>query len=319
MTNHRHDLPQARGEILLTDGGLETTLIFENGIDLPEFASFPLLDDDDGRAALLEYFRTYTDIARQHGVGIVLETPTWRASADWGRVLGYEAADLARLNADAVDLLREVREAYAPSTAVVISGNVGPRGDGYEVGDQMTVEEAEDFHRAQVGALVDAGADLVTALTMTYVEEAIGFARAAASVDVPAVVSFTVETDGTLPTGQPLGEAIAAVESATGGSPLSYGINCAHPDHFGDTVAAAVEAGETWVNRIGLVRANASRMSHEELDAAEELDAGDRAELGGQYANLRRLLPNLTVMGGCCGTDHGHISEIARSALAIDT
>ncbi|MDX2378572.1 MAG: homocysteine S-methyltransferase family protein [Acidimicrobiia bacterium] len=316
MTIHRHDLPQANGQTLLTDGGLETTLIFDNGIDLPEFASFPLLDDEAGRAALLDYYRTYSDIARRHEVGIVLETPTWRASADWGDVLGYDESELARLNAAAVELLEEVRAAYEPTTTVVISGNVGPRGDGYEVGERMSVEEAERFHTAQISALAGAGADLVTALTMTYVEEATGFAQAAAAVGLPAVVSFTVETDGSLPTGQPLGEAIGAVESATGGSPIAYGINCAHPDHFVDTLTAAADAGEGWVDRIGLVRANASRMSHEELDNAEDLDVGDRAELGGLYADLKRLLPNLTVMGGCCGTDHGHIAEIANSTLA---
>jgi homocysteine S-methyltransferase len=317
MTTHRHDLPQANGETLLTDGGLETTLIFDEGIDLPEFASFPLLDDEAGRAALLDYYRRYADIAQGHEVGIVLETPTWRASADWGEVLGYDEAALARLNTAAVDLLQEVRDAYEPTTTVVISGNVGPRGDGYDVGDRMSTGDAERFHTAQIAALAAAGVDLVTALTMTYVEEATGFARASEAVGVPAVVSFTVETDGSLPTGQPLGAAIGEVEAATGGSPLAYGINCAHPDHFADTLQVAAEAGEGWVNRLGLVRANASRMSHEQLDNAEELDAGDRVELGGQYADLRRLLPNLTVMGGCCGTDHGHIAEIAGSALTV--
>jgi homocysteine S-methyltransferase len=317
MTTYRHHLPQARGETLLTDGGLETTLVFDEGIDLPEFASFPLLDDDAGRSMLLDYYRSYVDVARRHEVGIVLETPTWRASADWGELLGYDEAALARLNAAAVGLLRDVRDASEPTTTVVISGNVGPRGDGYEVGDRMSAEAAERFHTPQVAALAGAGADLVTALTMTYVEEAIGFARAADAVGAPAVVSFTVETDGSLPTGQPLGAAIGEVEAATGGSPLAYGINCAHPDHFADTLAVAGGAGEAWVDRIGLVRANASRMSHEELDNAQELDAGDRAELGGLYAELRRLLPTLTVMGGCCGTDDGHVTEIARSALAV--
>ena len=297
---------------MLTDGGLETTLIFDLGFDLPEFASFPLLESESGRKALLDYYRTYSRIAEDHGVGIVLETPTWRASADWGTVLGYDSEDLHRINTAAVDLLRQIRAEFEPGgTTVVISGNIGPRGDGYDPGDQMTVEEAESFHRAQIETFASAGADQITVLTMTYAEEAIGVARAAVSVDIPAIISFTVETDGCLPTSQPLGEAIEQVEAATSGSPLAYGINCAHPDHFTATLAA----GGDWVERIGLVRANASRMSHEELDNAEELDAGNPVELGDLYADLRQLLPNLNVMGGCCGTDHTHIAEIGRAVI----
>ncbi|MGI9603771.1 MAG: homocysteine S-methyltransferase family protein [Acidimicrobiales bacterium] len=312
MSTHRHDLPQANGEVLLTDGGLETTLIFDAGYDLPEFASFPLLETDTGRTSLVDYYRTYADAARRHGVGIVLETPTWRASADWGSVLGYDADSLATINAAAVDLLRQIRAEYEPvGTKVVISGNLGPRGDGYEPGDQMTADEAADYHGAQVATLADSGADQITVLTMTYAEEAVGVARAAVAAAMPSVISFTVETDGHLPTGQPLGDAIEQVEAATGGAPIAYGINCAHPDHFRTMLAT----GGGWVERIGLVRANASRMSHDELDNAEELDVGDRAELGALYAELRQLLPNLAVMGGCCGTDHGHIHEIGRHAL----
>lgn len=311
MTTYRHNLPQAGGTALLTDGGLETTLIFDNGIDLPEFASFPLVTTERGRDALLDYYRTYASLASEQGVGIVLDTPTWRASADWGRILGYDADALRDVNMAAVALVRQIHDEFEPATTVVVSGNIGPRGDGYEVGEQMTPEEAESFHHPQADALAEAGADLVTALTMTYVEEAIGVTRAAAAVGIPSVISFTVETDGNLPTGQALGEAIEQVDAATGNPPVAFGINCAHPDHFTETIAG----GGAWTDRIGLIRANASRMSHEELDAAEELDAGDRVELGELYADLGALLPNLTVMGGCCGTDHGHIAEIGRSAL----
>ena len=312
MTIYRHDLPQAGGQTLLTDGGLETTLIFQHGFDLPEFASFPLVETAEGRSALLDYYGAYVDVARTLGMDVVLDTPTWRASSDWGAILGYDAEALRSVNTAAVQLLMQARAGWErDGTKVVISGNVGPRGDGYEPGDQMTADEAEAFHRPQIQSLADAGADVVTVLTMTYGNEAMGVARAAKAVGIPVVVSFTVETDGRLPTGQPLGEAIAAVDADTDGYPLSFGINCAHPDHFIPTL----EAGGDWLGRIGLVRANASRMSHEELDNAEELDAGNPAELGCQYVDLRRLLPNLAVMGGCCGTDHGHIDAIGSSTL----
>lgn len=310
MTAYRHNLPQASGETLLTDGGLETTLIFDNGFDLPQFASFPLVESEEGRAALVAYYHSYVEVARAHQMSIVLDTPTWRASSDWGAILGYDADALRAVNHAAVELLMDVRAAsQTADTKIVISGNLGPRGDGYDPGEQMSADEAASFHLPQIRALTDAGADVITALTMTYLDEAIGVARAASTVSMPVVVSFTVETDGRLPTGQPLDEAIGAVDADTGGYPMAFGINCAHPDHFMPTVR---QSGD-WVNRIGLVRSNASRMSHEELDNADELDAGDRAELAGRYADLQLLLPNLKVMGGCCGTDHGHIDAIGTA------
>ncbi|MFT5204042.1 MAG: S-methylmethionine-dependent homocysteine/selenocysteine methylase [Candidatus Aldehydirespiratoraceae bacterium] len=313
MTTARHtQLPQFSGQSLLTDGGLETVLIFEMGFDLPEFASFPLLDTPDGRTALDTYYADFIDVAINQRVGIVLETPTWRASADWGQILGYDAANLDRINQAAIAFLRNIAERReTPETPIIVSGNIGPRGDGYTPGDQMTVDEAEAFHTPQIASLADAGADMVTIMTVTYAEEGIGAAKAAAGIGIPIVVSFTVETDGSLPTGQPLGEAIEQAEAATGGSPASYGINCAHPDHFASTLSD----GGRWVNRIGLVRANASRMSHQELDNAEELDAGDRDELGQLHRNLRTLLPSLTVLGGCCGTDAGHVAAIAAACF----
>ncbi len=313
MTAYRNHLPQAQGHTLLTDGGLETTLIFEDGFDLPEFASFPLLESEAGCEALRAYYRRYAEVAAGQGVGIVLDTPTWRASTDWGAVLGYDPDALAQINRAAVQLVEEIRREFEPhGTPVVISGNIGPRGDGYDPGEQMSAAEATAFHAAQISTFAETNADLVTALTMTYVDEAIGVARSAAAHAMPAVISFTVETDGNLPTGQPLGEAITQVDAATHGAPVAFGVNCAHPDHFSETF----ERGGDWVNRIGLVRANASRMSHEELDNAEELDVGDRNELAQLYAELRTLAPGLRVMGGCCGTDHDHIHEIGRACMA---
>ncbi len=306
-TRYRHALPQLNGDIFLTDGGIETTLIFLEGLDLPYFAAFDLMKTEIGRSALENYFRKYAAIAHDRGVGFVLESATWRASQDWGDLLGYSADDMAEFNHEAIAMLHEIRGEFETSASnFVISGCVGPRGDGYDPGTRMTDQEAEAYHAAQITAFRDAGADMVTAITMTYVEEAIGVTRAAIATGMPVVISFTVETDGTLPTGQRLGKAIDAVDKATGSGPVYYMINCAHPTHF----EHALRNGEAWVERIGGVRANASRMSHAELDEAEELDDGDPAELGLQYRDLRNLLPNLVVMGGCCGTDHRHVEEI---------
>jgi len=309
---HTNTLPQFSGQTMLTDGGLETVLIFDKGFDLPEFASFPLLDSEHGRAALDSYYADFIDIAVSHHVGIVLETPTWRASTDWGVKLGYDTNGLDRVNRDAVEFVRAIADRRATDTTqIVVSGSLGPRGDGYVPGSQMTVEEAEAFHTPQIVSLADAGADMISIITVPYVEEGIGAAKAAASLGIPIVVAFTVETDGCLPTGQTLADAIEQADRETGDYPAAFGINCAHPDHFTDVL----EQGGAWLDRIGLVRANASRMSHEELDNAEELDAGDAQELGEQYRTLRDLLPSLTVMGGCCGTDAQHVAAIGAACL----
>ena len=312
MALYRHSLPQLDGAPFLADGGLETSLVFLDGVELPAFAAFPLLAVEEGRRRLRRYFEPYLRLAAERGAGFVLDTPTWRANADWGERLGYGAEALAAANRASVAFAQELRDAFATDrTPVVVNGVVGPRGDGYRVEAAMAAEGARDYHAAQVGAFRDAGADMVSAITMTYAEEAIGVAQAAAAAGMPVAVSFTVETDGSLPSVQALRAAIEQVERATEGRPAYYMVNCAHPTHFDGALA---EAG-TWRDRIRGVRANASRKSHAELDAATELDIGDPAELGRQYRGLRGRLPKLSVFGGCCGTDHRHIAAICDACL----
>jgi homocysteine S-methyltransferase len=285
----------------ITDGGMETTLIFKQGLDLPHFAAFVLLDDPEGVEALRAYYGSYIEIAEKHGVGIVLDTPTWRANADWGGKLGYGAEALADVNRRAVALLEELR-----TPEVLVSGCVGPRGDGYQVGEEMTADEAERYHGPQIETFSATSADLVSALTLTYAAEATGIVRAAG--ETPVVVSFTVETDGRLPSGQPLGEGIEQVDAETDGAADFFMVNCAHPTHFVDVLEPA-----PWLDRLHGVRANASQKSHAELDEAQELDEGDPDELAARYRELRDRLPNLSVVGGCCGTDHRHVEAIARA------
>jgi S-methylmethionine-dependent homocysteine/selenocysteine methylase len=289
----------------ITDGGMETTLVFHQGIELPHFASFVLLDDEAGREALRAYYRTYIEIARARNVEIILDTPTWRANRDWGERLDYTPGALADVNRRAVALLEELR-----SPEVVISGCVGPRGDGYEVGTAMSAEEAETYHGPQIETFAGTSADLVSALTLTYADEAVGIVRAARLAEVPIVISFTVETDGRLPSGQPLGEAIQQVDDETDAAAAYFMVNCAHPTHF----AGALEEAP-WVERLRGIRANASKKSHAELDAAEELDDGDPAELAAAYRELQSRLPSLSVVGGCCGTDHRHIDAICAAVV----
>jgi S-methylmethionine-dependent homocysteine/selenocysteine methylase len=313
MARYRHSLPQRSGGMFLTDGGIETTLIFNEGLDLPHFAAFDLLKTPEGTAALRKYFRTYGDLARTHGVGLVLESATWRANADWGAKLGYSAESLADANRQAIRLLSDLRDEYngdIPST--VISGCVGPRGDGYEPSNMMSASEAEDYHRAQIAVFKDTDADMVTAITMNYAEEAIGVARAAMAEGMPVVISFTVETDGSLPTGEPLEKAIVRVDEATGNGPAYYMINCAHPSHFAEKLT-----GGAWLQRIRGLRANASAKSHAELNESAELDIGDPIDLGHRHAELARQLDHLNVFGGCCGTDERHVGAICKAVLHV--
>lgn len=312
MARHRDRLPQLEGTLLVTDGGLETTLVFHHGLELPGFAAYPLLEDERGRELLRAYYDAYAAIARAHGTGLLLEAPTWRANPDWTERLGH-GRDVTAVNRRAIAFLDELRERYAADVdPIVISGALGPRGDAYAPETRMSAGEAEAYHRAQVSALAAAGADMVTAMTLTYAEEAVGVIGAARAEGLPVAISLTVETDGRLPSSEPLGAAIDRVDAETDGGPDYYMVNCAHPDHF----AHILEPGSRWVDRILGLRANASRLSHAELDESEELDDGDPAELGALHGGLRRVLRNVTVLGGCCGTDHRHVGAICAAWAA---
>lgn len=308
IARYRHELPQLGDALFLTDGGLETTLIYHEGENLPLFAAFQLLKDARGEAVLRRYFDTYAELATGRGLGVVLETPTWRTSRDWGAQLGYTPEAMADINRRSVELLLEVRERWeTPRTPVVISGNLGPRGDGYRPDSRTTVEQARDYHAEQIGWFRDTAADMVAVMTMTTPEEAAGVALAAREAHMPLALSFTLETDGRLPDGTELRAAIERVELQSGSWPAYYMINCAHPSHFAGTLSGLGELRF----RVRGVRANASRRSHAELDASTDLDAGDPHALSRDYESLRRALPALRVVGGCCGTDHRHVAAIA--------
>lgn len=287
----------------VSDGGLETDLIFNHGVDLPEFASFPLVEHERGRALLRGYYDGYAEVARRAGAALTLESPTWRANPGWGARVGYDAAGLDRANAAAIAFLQALRDEYAGLPDVRIVGAVGPRGDGYVAGERADPDEAADYHSAQVAAMARAGADVVAAYTLTGPEEGVGVVRAARSAGVPVLVGFTVETDGRLPDGTALREAVERVDAAE--APDGFVVNCAHPTH----IAPGLAAGE-WLSRIVQVNPNASTSSHAELDAAEELDEGDLGLLASSFDDLRPLLPGLRVVGGCCGTDTRHVAAL---------
>jgi homocysteine S-methyltransferase len=288
--------------LTLNDGGIETVLVFHDGFDLPCFASFPLLEDDRGREALRRYFEPFLDLAQERRLPFVLDTATWRANPDWGAQLGYDLAALAAVNREAVRFARELADGRRDIT---INGVLGPRGDGYVVGERMTGDEAAEYHGWQIGVLRDAGVDRVTAMTLTYPEEAIGVVQAASALGLPAVPSFTVETDGRLPDGTSIADAIERVDAATGGAAEYFMINCAHPTH----IVGGLD-GAPALDRVGGLRVNASALSHTELDEAEELDEGDPEALARATAALEDALPSVRLLGGCCGTDHRHVERM---------
>jgi S-methylmethionine-dependent homocysteine/selenocysteine methylase len=313
MTLYRKALPQLGDRLFLTDGGIETVLIFHDGFDLPHFAAFDLLRTNAGRDALKTYYERYLRIAVDQGTGFILESPTWRASTDWGDRLGYSQQALATVNREAIELMHGLRWRHQTSASpIVVSGCIGPRGDGYVAGELMMADAAQAYHSFQADVFADAGADMVTAITMTNTPEAIGIARAAAAAGMPSALSFTLETDGRLPTGETLGDAIARVDDATGGAPAYYMINCAHPSHF----ASILDPSAAWTRRLRGLRTNASKLSHAELNEAVELDEGNPVELGAESAALRARFPTINVLGGCCGTDHRHVEQMCVRAMA---
>jgi len=297
--------------LVVTDAGLETWLLFDCGVELPAFAAYPLAGSDEGRALLADYYGRYLAIADSVGAAVLLEAPTWRANPDWAATLGHDRDELAGLIRASVEVVDDLRDQWNDDQPFLVGGAVGPRGDGYRVDAAMDAGAAAAYHAFQLGCMAEAGVDVATAMTICYIEEAIGIARAARTAGLPVVISFTVETDGRLPSGMSLGDAIEATDSATDGYPMHYMVNCAHPSHFSDVL----EGGD-WLERVRGVRANASYKSHAELDEATELDAGDPDDLAEWYGDLRRRLPSLHIVGGCCGTDHRHVEAIARRAAS---
>jgi S-methylmethionine-dependent homocysteine/selenocysteine methylase len=309
MSKYRNNLPQLNGKSFLSDGGLETTLIFHLGMDLPHFASFNILNDPYGERVMRDYIESYLTIARKHQMGFILESPTWRANKDWGYLLGYNQDALAEINKKSIAQLEQIRNEFEDEDCpMVISGCVGPRGDGYKSETKMSVAQAKTYHKEQIRTFADTAADMVTCFTINYINEALGIALAAKEHRMPVVIGFTLETDGKLPSGESLQEAIETIDNATSGYPTYYMINCAHPSHF----MHELDGRGSWKERIMAIRANASKKSHAELDESEHLDVGDKCELAHDYLVLRQLLPNLNVIGGCCGTDHTHIEEICH-------
>ena len=312
MAIHRNVLPQLDGGLFVASTGMETDLMFNQGIDLPGFASYPLLETKAGRAQLDGYYRDMIAVGKEHGIGVILESPTWVANRDRGAAIGYSPEQLVELNKQAIAHMCEARDTFG-DLPTLISANVGPRADAYAPSEQMSAEDAETYHIEQIAALAETEVDLISGYTLAYPAEAVGIVRAAKRFGLPVIIAFTVETDGHLPTGASLKEAITLVDAQTDSYAAYFMINCAHPEHFENVLS-----NDLWMQRLRGIVANASRCSHAELDEAEELDDGDPDELGQQLAEIRSRFPHISVLGGCCGTDKRHLSSIVRSSVVAE-
>lgn len=311
MALFRHELPQLEGGLFLAYVGMETDLLFNHGVDLPGFASYPLLESESGTNLLRKSLEDIIKVAAEAGTGVILESPTWVANRDRGAEIGYLPEVLKERNVQSIELMAEVRKEKG-NLPTVLSACIGPRADAYAPKERMTSDEAEQYHSEQIGILADTEVDLISGYTLAYPEEAVGIIRAAKRFDLPVIIAFTVETDGRLPTGMPLGEAIQTVDNATDNYASYFMINCAHPDHF-----SHVLSDEPWMARLRGIVANASRCSHAELDETEVLDDGDPEELGNQLAEIRKSYPHINIVGGCCGTDMRHMKRIAKVAAGF--
>ena len=306
-------LPQLAGQICITDGGMETDLVFHHQLDLPYFAAYDLLRHQQGYETLFNYYKSYVELAQRYRLGLILETVTWRANADWGAKIGDSPQVLENFNLQAVKLIENIRDEYGDDedAPIVISGCIGPRGDGYVPSQKMSVQEAQGYHTAQIATFAKSNADMIAALTLNYAEEAIGITLAAQEHGLPVCISFTVETDGKLPTGESLKQAIHAVDQATDHGPAYYMINCAHPTHF----SHLFQMQDPWLTRVKGLRGNASCLSHAELNESETLDEGSPSQFGAELSDLKSLSPHITVLGGCCGTDFRHIEQICKNLV----
>jgi len=315
MTLYRKNLPQKSGELFLADAGVETDLIFNHGIDIREFAAHTLLPDAVGRKALADYFRGFLSLARDCNTGFILDTQTWKAHLHWADDLQATEYELRKANEDSVAFIAGIRREFSENKKpVVLNGVVGPTSDAYAPEDRVGAKKAEAYHSRQLGWLAETEVDMVTGMTFPRTDEAVGFVRAAANVGLPAVISFTVETDGLLPTGRPLGDAISMVDDSTAGAAAYFMVNCAHPDHF-----FHIFDDSDWTRRVKGMRCNASRLSHAELDECEVLDDGNPVEFGMHYQEILKKMPWLNVFGGCCGSDLRHVTQIAARIHDADS
>lgn len=312
MVKHTSFPPRKEGRFYLTEGGTETELMYKHGFELPHFAMFPMLENPDALSRMRDMFRSYLDVAAKHEFCALMGGLDYRASPDWGELLGYSPASLSDANLQSIEFLREIAREYSSQIPeILIQGLIGPRGDAYERNESITENEAEDYHAVQLETLKKADVDSALAITFNNIPESIGVARAAAKIGVPLGISLTLDSNSKLHSGPSLAEAITDIDKETDQSPEYFLINCSHPIEF----EPAIEPGD-WIRRIRGVRPNASKMEKIALCQIGHLEDGDPEELGTLCGDLARRYPHMDIWGGCCGTWSNHLNEIARNVKA---
>ena len=306
-------LPHETDRIFLTDGGTETWLEYKRDFKLTNFSAFHLLNDPEATKAIREYYIKTAQVAQELGTGFIFDSLTYRASRDWGDLLGYSKDSLAEMNQRCLTLYREIAEEVGllPEDTV-ISGNIGPGGDAYQLNETLTAENSEEYHIDQVQTFKSAAVDIVTGLTLNSVQEAVGIARAAAKVGLPSVISFTLEKNRRLRSGETLQQAIELVDDAADVAPAYYMINCSHPVDYGPALEP-----KPWAKRIRGLRSNASSLDHGTLCQLGHLEEGDPEELAQQNGDFKKSFPHINVFGGCCGTDFVHVKKIAEAVMSV--
>jgi len=297
-------------ELFLTEGGIETEIIYKHGFELPEFAMFTLLENPRAVGVMRDMFRRQLDVAAEFAMSVLLTGLDYRASPDWGARLGYSQHGLAEINIRAIEFLREIASEYHEQIPrILIGGIIGPRGDAYQLNKTITSVEAEDYHAVQLATLKAAKVDFACALTFNNTPEAIGVARAATTIGVPLTVSLTVNSNGRLKSGPTVAEAVKSIDAEAGKSaPAFYMLNCSHPVEFEPALTEGA-----WLERLRGFRPNASKMEKIALCKLGHLEEGNPVELGRLMGDLARRIPHMDIWGGCCGTGETHLREIAKN------
>jgi len=312
--NSHHSFPsQKEGRFYLTEGGTETELMYKHGFELPHFAMFPLLENPEATSRMKEMFRSYLEVAAKHKTYALMGGLDYRASPDWGKLLGYSPEGLAEANLQSIEFLREIAKEYTSEIpGILIQGLIGPRGDAYQRNTTITENEAEDYHSVQLETLRKSNVDLALAITFNNIPESVGVARAAAKIGVPLAISLSLDSTSKLNSGPTLVEAITTIDKETDQSPEFYLINCSHPVEY----EPAIEPGD-WISRVRGVRPNASKMEKLALCKIGHLEEGNPVELGQLCGDLAGRYPHMDIWGGCCGTWNNHLDEIAKNVLTV--
>lgn len=306
--------PRLENKFYLTAGGTETEILYKWGYELPEFAMFTLLDDEEANECVRNMYRRYFEVAAKNNTGLVIEGHDYRASPDWAGKLGISLENLAEIQHRIINFLTDLKTEFDGKVSdVVITGGIGPRGDAYGTGGNISEAEAEDYHSVQLSTLKDTDADMAVALTFNNIPEAVGIVRAATKIGIPIGISLTLNTESRLSSGPSLREAIEAIDENTDEGAAWYGTNCSHPLEF----EPAISEEGAWRQRLRLIRPNAAKMEKISLCKLGHLEDGDPIELGAQMGDVASRFPSVDIIGGCCGTDERHLNEIAKNVNSV--